>query len=429
MNRALDLQKEPNTGPQPGLLDQGASPAIAYLVPEFPGQTHAFFWREQLALREIGVTAHLVSTKRPPREIVSNDWSNQAEQETVYLADLGLRDIVTIGLRFMAFGPRAWRRAFQAAAEDCPLQHWPTNLALMFLSVQLVSFMRARGVTHVHVHSCGNSALLAMFANQLAGLSYSLTLHGDLHDYGRQQRTKWRHAAFAITITRRLFDQVRRILNTDIPPLLGLAPMGVNPDFFKRASAYKPWQGDGPLRLFSCGRLNFVKGHHELIRAVAILRKNGFPVCLEIAGEDEAGGRGFRKELEKLITELDLAGGVVLLGAVGEKAVLRGLESAHIFVLASHHEPLGVAIMEALSCEVPVIATNLGGVTELVDDGVDGYLVPPKDPNLLAEAIQRIARDPALAQTLSTAGRSKIKERFSSKVSAAEIKRLLQTRP
>ena len=137
-----------------------------------------------------------------------------------------------------------------------------------------------------------------MLANRLADISYSLTLHGDLPDYGGQQKVKWRYAAFAITITHRLDRQVRQQLSHDLPPHLGLAPMGVDSAIFKRRRAYEPWTGKGPLRLFSCGRLNYVKGHQDLICAVSMLQQSGINISLEIAGEDEFGGKGFRSELE-----------------------------------------------------------------------------------------------------------------------------------
>ena len=156
--------------------------------------------------------------------------------------------------------------------------------------------------------------------------------------------------------------------------------MGVNTTVFQKNWAILAWAGTGPLRLFSCGRLNYVKGHQDLIRAVQILRDQGIDAVLEIAGEDDVQGSGYRKELEVLVTELDLSSSVSLLGAVSEKRVLQGLCEAHIFVLASHHEPLGVAIMEALSCATPVVGTNRGGVPELIDHGIDGYLVSPETP-------------------------------------------------
>ena len=199
--------------------------------------------------------------------------------------------------------------------------------------------------------------------------------------------------------------------------------MGVNTAVFQRTAPYLPWNGTDPLRLFSCGRLNYVKGHQDLIRAVRILRDQGIDVVLEIAGEDDVGGSGYRKILEVLVTELGLSGSVSLLGAVSEKRVLQGLCEAHIFVLASHHEPLGVAIMEALSCATPVIATNRGGVPELIDHGIDGYLVTPEDPDILADAIRGLAFDETIANAFSGAGRTKVEKSFRSDISARELKR------
>lgn len=399
---------------------------IAYLVPEFPGQTHIFFWRERAALRQMGVATHLVSTRRPPRASMSHNWSDQAERETFYLTDLSLGDILQVPIQFMRFGPTAWVRAVMAAIEDCSPRDWLLNFGLLLLAVRLATFMRARKLTHIHSHSCSDSALVAMFANRLANISYSLTLHSDLHDYGRQQNIKWRHAAFAITITRRLYEQVHQELHQNLPPRVGLAPMGVDPAVFKRTKDYKPWNGQGPLRLFSCGRLNRVKGHQDLIKAVSILTRSGMGVYLEIAGEDENGGNGFHRELDALIVTLELTNTVVLLGAVAEQRIFEGLEAAHLFVLASHHEPLGVAIMEALSCETPVIATNRGGVPELIDHGLNGYLVSAQDPKVIAEAIEHLANNPSLAMKFSASGRSRIERYFSANVSANELKRLLE---
>ena len=400
---------------------------IAYLIPEFPAQTHNFFWNERVALQGIGVDTLLISTRRPNKALVSHAWAPIAEADTVYLAEPSSPEALVNLVEFIRFGPRAWSRALKAAIEGCPPKLLLYNLALMFFATRLVLLMRRSGLSHCHSHSCGHAGLIAMLANRLAGISYSLTLHGDLKDYGPQQPVKFRYAAFAITITQKLSSQIRETLKDDTPRHIGLAPMGVNTAVFQRTGRYLAWAGSGPLRLFSCGRLNYVKGHQDLIRAVQILRDQGIDAVLEIAGEDDVGGSGYRKQLELLVTELDLSSSVSLLGAVSEKRVLQGLCEAHIFVLASHHEPLGVAIMEALSCATPVVATNRGGVPELIDHGVDGYLVSPEDPKILADAIRRVACDETMANAFSAAGRAKVEKSFRSDISARELKRLMET--
>lgn len=399
---------------------------IGYLIPEFPGQTHIMFWRERSALRDMGITTYLVSTRRPPKRIRSHDWVDEAERQTFYLADIGLLDIPLVAWQLVRLGPAAWLRAVKAAFGGNSLKDSLFNLAMLPIAARLVTYMRVNKLTHLHSHSCANSALVAMLANRLGGISYSLTLHGDLGDYGHQQGLKWRYAAFAITITERLRKQIYRELGEDIVVRIGLAPMGVDPETFKRTERYVHWAHTGPLRLFSCGRLNPSKGHQDLISAVALLKKSGVKVYLEIAGEDEAGGTSYHHELSNLIASLQLTENVVLLGAVNEQRVLEGLRTAHLFVLASHSEPLGVAIMEAMSCETPVVATNSGGVPELIEHGMDGFLTPPNDPSALADAISHLAANASLSEQFSASGRKKIVQSFNSNVSAVTLARLLK---
>ncbi len=279
---------------------------------------------------------------------------------------------------------------------------------------RLARACRAQGITHVHAHSCGRAALICALANRIWGLEYSLTLHGPLSDYGSGQGFKWRHANFGTVITEKLTRELRAALGEDVPDRLFLQPMGVDTKELKRATPYTPPAPDGPLRIFSCGRLNVVKGHQDLMEAVRLLRDRGIDARLTIAGEDDEGGHGFHAMLNADLARLDLGDHAQLLGAIDAGAVKRHLEEAHIFVLASWHEPLGVAYMEAMSMEVPTIGTDAGGVPELIHSGRDGLLVPPRNPAVLATAIEALAKDPNRLLHLSSAGRARIVGGFSS---------------
>jgi glycosyltransferase involved in cell wall biosynthesis len=253
-----------------------------------------------------------------------------------------------------------------------------------------------------------------------------MTLHGPLDDYGPNQKEKWRHAKFAFVITQKLLGEVNQELAGALPPRIELAPMGVELGKFNRSVPYTPWTGEGPLRIFACGRLNPCKGHADLIDAVGLLRQRGIDARLAIAGEDEAGGTTYRKVLEAKLAESRLGDAVTLMGAVSEDKVRGGIESAHIFSLASIQEPLGVAIMEAMAMRVPVVVTGAGGVPELVDDGVDGILVPPQNAEVLASKLEAVARDAKEAQRLGEAGRHKVETKFSSERSAEMLAQMLQ---
>lgn len=385
--------------------------SFAYLVPQFPGQTHIFFWREITALEAQGITPVLYSTTIPPQGLISHRWSQEAMARTTYLASRNPALLARIL-------PRLPWGLILKEARRLPRREAKTFLMDVMISApaaeKLARDCARRGITHVHAHSCGRAALIAALAHHAYGQSYSLTLHGPLQDYGTGQRFKWRGAAFVSVITRALRDLLPGQLGDALPQRLPLQPMGVDTSAFRRDTPYVPPVPGDPLRVFSCGRLNVVKGHQDLMQAARIMIDRGQPVQLEIAGEDDAGGTGFRKDLEHRIVDLGLEENVKLLGAISAEAVQDKLKAAHVFVLASWSEPLGVAYMEAMSCEVPTIGTNAGGVPELITSGEDGLLVPPKDPDALAKTLMRLAADPDMAKSIAQAGRARVVAQFDS---------------
>lgn len=400
---------------------------IGYLIPEFPGQTHNFFWRERQALQEMGIATRLVSTRRPPKGIVSASWARQAETETTYLYPFSLPDFFKAVKLIMAAGPRAWYRCAKliiGASGMSPWQRLRLTVLVPF-AAKLARIGELQGWSHVHVHSCADAANIALLASRLSACTYSLTLHGRLSTYGANQAEKWSHAAFAIVVTHRLHEEAVSFLGAHLPEHLEIAPMGVNVDTFGRRSPYIPQEGAGELAIFCCGRLNQGKGYAYLVDAVGMLRQQGVGVRVEIAGEDEQGGAGYRKVLERQILESGLGDIITLLGAVPEERVRECLEKAHVFVLASLDEAVGVVLMEAMAMGVPVVATDVGGVSELVDANVDGILVPPGDPGVIAGAVMKLAQDPELAGRLSNSSRQKIIRLFNHRRSAQAIARLL----
>lgn len=384
-----------------------ASRKLGYLVPQFPGQTHIFFWREIAELEQRGVAVDLLSTRPPPAGIVAHDWSDAAMARTTYL---GQPDVLA-GLAALPRLP--YGELLAEVRRDGP--GLVKDIALSIpAALRLIRHCRRRDIDHVHVHSCGRAALVAAIARRMGGPRYSLSLHGLLADYGPGQRFKWRHAAFATTVTETLRSAMRAEMPDALPDRVYVQPMGVDTDVLSPVGPYQPVTASEPLRLFCCGRLNPIKGHPDLLTALRRLRDAGRDVTLRIAGEDDEGGTGFRRVLEARITELGLQDDVTLLGAIDAVRVRDEIRTAHIFVLASLQEAIGVALMEAMSCGIPTIGTRTGGVPELIRDGQDGVLVPPGRPEALADAIAALADDPERALKLSQAGRQRILDGFHS---------------
>ncbi len=387
---------------------------LGYLVPQFPGQTHIFFWREIAELERRGVDVHLLSTQPPPPGLIAHAWSESAMARTSYLASKNPLLMVRAAMRqpWGAFASQI-KKDGNSVARDIAI--------CLPAAARLFDYARAHALDHIHVHSCARAALVAAMCRHMGGPTYSVTLHGPMSDYGRGQELKWSGASFATIITRKLEAEAREELGAALPEQIFIRPMGVDTEVLKREAPYEPPQKNAPIKIFSCARLNIVKGHQDAMQAVYLLQKQGVNVHMEIAGEDDAGGSGYRIALQERIVELGLSEHVTLLGAIDADAVKAKLLEAHLFVLASWHEPLGVAYMEAMSCGVPTIGTNAGGVPEMITSGETAILVEPKAPEKLAQAILDLSQNAEELTRLSAAGRAQIEAHYRASLGAETL--------
>lgn len=402
---------------------------IGYLVPEFPAQTHIFFWREISALRELGIETVLISTRKPAPGIMSHQWAAAAMRDTHYLLSWELSEWWGALMFVLRHGKIRWA-PLAAALRDPEYVGVRGRLDLavsLLVGARLARFARAHQLNHVHVGSCGRSAEFAALGSLLGDFGYSLAMLGPTFaTYGRKHRLKWRHAAFGLFQSQMLVEEGRQRLGPDFPTRYAHAPVGVDTGRMVRTQAYVAWRPGEPCRLYSCGRLNPIKGHEDVIDAVCLLRARGINAHLSIGGEDEQGGSGYRLEVQKHISKRDASSFVVLLGAVSEETNRGQYQAAHVYVMGSHDEAAGaVAAMEAMAMSTPVVMCRAGATAELIEDGEDGLLTPPRSPEHLANAVEKVLRDPALAERLRVNGRQKIESRYSHRVSAEALNGLL----
>jgi len=174
---------------------------------------------------------------------------------------------------------------------------------------------------------------------------------------------------------------------------------GIEPDGDPR-----PYMGDVP-RLLCVGRLIPIKGHLVLLRAFAQARRRVPSLELDIAGRGP-----LEPALRALAKELGVEDGVRFLGYV--TPVQRAIENATAVVVPSMGEGFGMVALEAMERSRPVIAAEIGGLGELVEEGVTGYLVPPGEAERLADAIVRLASNLPRAAEMGSAGRRRALEQF-----------------
>src|SRR5581483_2485279 len=186
---------------------------IGYLIPEFPGQTHIWMWREIVHMREFGFGITIFSTRRPTeRDRARHEFAKLAQKTTVYLWPNSFAELMGGLLWAVATSPGGAMRCLKLAIllpVEKPLG-WKALLPLIVPACFLARALNRRGIKHLHVHSCANSAILAMMVKQLTGTPYSLTLNANVDWWGGAMAEKFANADFTITHTGWLFEQLKR---------------------------------------------------------------------------------------------------------------------------------------------------------------------------------------------------------------------------
>jgi len=293
---------------------------------------------------------------------------------------------------------------------------------------------RARRPDIVHTHLHPHSTLY--WVPTLARLAKARAVIAHLHataDY--HQRTGWRQVvrAWLDGADRRHYDRLIAISESVARsyrgpragvPRVETLPSGVDLQRFARRTAPMRQRArhalcltERSLLIGTVGSLYSAKGHRYLIAAatqvVAAVPESRF---LFVGAGPE------RALLERQVSDVGLTGLVIFTGARSDIAEL--LNCMDIFVLPSLSEGFGLAVCEAMACELPVVATSVGGLPEVVADGSTGLLAPPSDPDALAEAIIRLARDVDLRTQMGRAGRARVKDRFDIRVTAQRLQQI-----
>ena len=367
---------------------------VAYVVNVFPKLSETFIAHELVELRRRGVEVRVISL-RPPGEGPRHE----------FIARAGL----------------------EAVTSDEPRE--------------FATVLREFRPQLLHAHFATEPAAAARDLAASLGLPFTFTAHG--YDIRRKAPADFAaRAAAARAVVTVSHANARHIVETFGVPAkhLRIIPCGVDTSRF-RPSADGPgpsprtnqtgarnflWQVqqkfviDNPAeqRAAPCGitspwivcvaRHAPVKNLGLLLDACALLRRRGVPFRCASVGDGPC-----RSELEAKRGQLGLRECVEFVGAADHDEVLRWWQRAGVAALTSESEGMPVSLMEAAACGVPAVATAVGGVPDLIQDGTTGLLSPPRDAEAFATALQRLLEDPALARKLGVAARRRAEERFS----------------
>ena len=370
---------------------------IVVLVKRFPRLSETFILNEFLELRRQGLPVDLFAIM-DPHEDRSQPEALALVPEVTYLQAGRLWDELPAVARTARRYPlgtlqAAWwtltRRTIAAARN--------------FLHALILVDRLADGPpAHLHAHFLHSPAALAFLARKISGQPYSLTGHAkDIYtSLPENLRFRCGRARFVTTCTEA--NRTHLVSEVGVPlQLVHLCRHGIDLDRFTI-----PDRSPRPGRLVTVGRLVPKKGFDVLIRACGELKRRGVGFDLVILG-----GGGLRDELAALAREQGIGDQVTLLGSRPQAEVIEQLAAAEVFALSPVVLPSGDrdgipnVLLEAMAAGVPVVATMVSGIPEVITDGDTGRLVPPHRPDLLADALADLLTSDDERGRLGAAGR------------------------
>lgn len=409
----------PTPGPVPD-----APARIAYLMSAFPTLTETFILFEILEL-ERGGTPVEIFPLRPTGELGAHPEADALARRTRYARLLSPRTLAA-QLHWLRRSPGAYLAAWAAAVRGNlgSRRFLVRALVTVPLAARFAREAEDLGVTHVHAHWATHPALAAFTIGRLTGLPYSFTAHAhDIYVDRSMLRQKVREAAFVVTIS----EFNRRLLGDLYGRAAAAKTFVIRCGVDLTAFSPRPDRPAGAPFTVSCiAGLREKKGQLHLVEAIGLLRDQGIAVRCLLVGEGE-----MREAIAARIAELGLGDRVELLGRRSREEVSEILQGSDAMALPSvttgdgDMEGIPVALMEALASRVPVVASRLSGIPELVEDGVTGFLAPEGDAAALAAAIRRIHDDPGLAARMADAGRTRVLEAYELTRNTDELRRLL----
>jgi len=389
------------------------SSKIAYIVSRFPHLPETFILREMISLEQLGWQIELYPLIIQQKGLIHREalpWVARAH--AVPWVSLAL---LKANIARLIRHPRQYLSVFRRTL-------WGNLRSPKFLVRALLLFPRAvwmadrfkaDGINHIHAHYATHPALVAWLINQLTGISYSITVHAhDIFVEKPMLATKLQDSVFVSSISEFNRKYLVDMFGSWVQQKTQIVRCGIDPAYYGNEKSVNVGR-TGRLEIISIGSLQPYKGHMYLVKACIELQKNGIPFRCRIVG-----GGDLRPMLERAIRENHLDDLVELMGPRTQDEVSRLLRTANCYVQPSVITPSGkmegipVALMEAMVSGIPVIATSISGIPELVRNGDTGWLVPPENVNALADALSQVYRDPAEAHKRARSGRRWVLDEF-----------------
>jgi glycosyltransferase involved in cell wall biosynthesis len=397
---------------------------VGYLVSKYPDVSHTFILREAMALRARGMEIAVASINEP---MTLTEAERAEAARTFYVKRAGAKGALKALGSLLSTEPLGVLRGLVFGLEmgGNDLRRMLLGAFYFVEALILLCWLRGKRLGHVHVHFATPAAAVAAIATRIATstqpLTMSMTVHGpdefyDVTAYALREKVE--ASKFVVCIS--FFAQSQMMKIGSDWGKFEMGRLGVDVEHF---AARGGRAADGVFRVLCVGRLVAAKGQRILIEAIEMLRKAGRPVELDLVGDGPD-----RAMLEAFVHTRGLGAGVRFAGSVGQDRIREFYGAADCFAMASFAEGIPVVLMEAMAMEIPVVATGINGIPELIRDGVDGLLVAPSDVAGMASAVAGLMDDPATRARLGAAGRVKVMAEYELAGSADRLMEIFRRR-
>ena len=380
---------------------------LAYLCGEYPRTTDTFIQREVASLRKAGFYIETISVRRPARKEQGTKEQEKERERTFYLLPCSPWRLFSDHFGLLIRSPIRYLSGLRSALtiRSPGLRSWWYQLFYFAEAGLVAARMRKHGLTHIHNHAPDASGYVTMLASEIGGITYSMTLHGfgifsEPSRWSLQEKIE--RSLFTICVSYHGMSLAMLWSGRQFWDRLHVVHCGINPDNF----TVRTHKGHAQNLLF-VGRLDHVKGLPILLEAFSNLADHDPEIHLQIVGDGP-----IRPNLEAIVTTMGLNNRVSFYGYQSQEELLGHFSNADIFIMTSFVEGIPVVLMESMASGIPVIAPQITGIPELVQDEVCGLLTRPGDVASLVNRIESLLNDPEKRNRFGIAGRQFVEKEF-----------------
>jgi glycosyltransferase involved in cell wall biosynthesis len=389
----------------------------------FPYHSHTYVYEEMQALNWMGFDCRVFCCRTNPKSELHPAFEKLWRNRIVLQAEwtLNQRDLDY----FVRTRPERVRALLARVGQETGL----STDALLQQSIVMMGFTFARyvelaGADYLHTYFFYDQSFLALMAAYLLGIPRGVTAYADhmMNDYAfKCVPLHLELADIVVATSRRIKSELSAIGGGRFDGKIIVKPNGIDTARFPCVDTATRLGGDGEPELIAVNRIEPKKGLIHLVEALDILNARGVPARLNIVGgmdpNTPSSAECFR-ELTAKIDALQLSNRVMLHGVKKQPEFVPLLARSRIFVApylevaSGDKDGIPTAVLEAMSSGLPVVATDAGSIVEAITDGVQGVCVPQRDPARLADAIERLLKDPSEYARMSEAARHRAVSEF-----------------